>query len=321
MSQEIPARSEHLVIQTEDLDPAAAAWLNERCHLVKIPFTDAARLAESLPRAAGIIVRTYTKVDSDLLNRAPQLKVVARAGVGLDNIDLPQCRQRGIFVVSTPDANGSAVTELVFATLFDVLRPRATLSSPLPPDRWVAFRKELTAQRQLEGLTIGILGLGKVGSRVARVVWAFNARAIYHDIREIPESARAGASPVSLDQLLTQSDILTVHVDGRPENRHLLRAPHFSKLKPDVVFINTSRGHVIDTAALAAFLGSNAAARAIIDVHDPEPIAADNPLLPLASASLTPHIGAATAQAHANMSWVVRDVWRVLCNQQPLFPA
>ncbi len=309
------------MLQTEDLDGAAAAWLGQRCQLLKVPFTDAAGLARSLPKASGLIVRTYTKVDADLLNQAPLLKVVARAGVGLDNIDLPECQKRGIVVVSTPDANGSAVTELVFAMLFDVLRPRRTLSSALPPDQWVALRKELTAPRQLEGLTVGILGLGKVGSRVARVVAAFNARAIYHDIRDIPDAARAGATPVTLDQLLTQSDILTVHVDGRPENRHLLSAADFARLKPDVTFVNTSRGHVVDAGALGAFLRSHTGARAILDVHDPEPITQESPLMGLANAHLTPHIGAATAQAHANMSWVVRDVWRVLNNEAPQFPA
>ncbi len=315
------SRPELLVIQTEDLDAPAAAWLAQRCTLVHVPFSDTARLAESLPMAAGLIVRTYTKVDAQLLNRAPLLKVVARAGVGLDNIDLAQCRHRGITVVSTPDANGSAVTELLIATLLDILRPRLFLNTAIPPVQWVTLRKELTALRQLEGLTVGILGLGKVGARVARVVAAFNARAIYHDLREIPETARAGASPVSFDQLLAQSDILTIHVDGRPANRHLLAAAQFAKLKPSAIFINTSRGLVADTAALAAFLRANPAASAILDVHDPEPIAADNPLLGLPNARLTPHIGAATAQAHANMSWVVRDVWRVLNNEAPAFPA
>lgn len=309
------------VIRTEDLDTQAIAWLGERCELVHRPFQDVAALQSLLPRANGLVVRTYTNVDDALLSQAPNLRVVGRAGVGLDNIDLDACRSRGVAVVSTPDANSTAVVELVFAVLLDAIRPRLFLDGPLDASRWASVRKELIGRRQLDGMTLGVLGLGRVGSRVAKAAAAFGMRVLYHDLREIPEQQRHGATAVSSQRLLAESDALTVHVDGRAANRGLFGAPQFNSMKPDVLFVNASRGMVVDHHALAAFLRASPAARAMLDVHEPEPIASDNPLLGLANAHLMPHIGAATAKAHANMSWVVRDVWRVLSGERPEFPA
>jgi D-3-phosphoglycerate dehydrogenase len=310
-----------VVIQTEHLDAQAANWLAQRVNLSEIPFAEAARLRAALPAAQGLVVRTYTKVDADLLAHAPKLKVVARAGVGLDNIDVQACRARGVQVVYTPDANSSAVVELVFAVLLDAIRPRLFLDKPLDAAAWANLRKELLGRRQLETMTLGILGFGRVGSRVARVGAAFGMTVLYHDLRDIPESSRFGARPVSFEKLLTESDALTIHVDGRASNRNLLAEAQFGRMKPDAVFVNASRGMVVDHAALARYLAANPSASAILDVHEPEPIASDNPLLGLKNAHLMPHIGAATAKAHENMSWVVRDVWRVLEGVAPEHPA
>ncbi|XVJ58035.1 MAG: phosphoglycerate dehydrogenase [Tepidisphaera sp.] len=310
-----------VVIQTEHLDTQAADWLAQRVNLSEIPFAEAARLRAALPEAQGLVVRTYTKVDADLLAHAPRLKVVARAGVGLDNIDVQACRARGVQVVYTPDANSSAVVELVFAVLLDAIRPRLFLDKSLDAAAWANLRKELLGRRQLETMTLGILGLGRVGSRVARVGAAFGMTVLYHDLRDIPESSEFGARPVPFEKLLAESDALTIHVDGRASNRNLLAEAQFGRMKPDAVFVNASRGMVVDHAALARHLTANPSASAILDVHEPEPIAPDNPLLGLKNAHLMPHIGAATAKAHENMSWVVRDVWRVLEGVAPQHPA
>lgn len=312
--------SKPLAVVTEELDDAAFAWLAERCEAVRCAVNDAA-FPGLLARADGLVIRTYTRVDAALLANAPKLKVVGRAGVGLDRVDIPACTARGVRVLSTPDANSSAVAELVFAYALDALRPRLFLEKPIDEARWRALRGELTAAKQLEESTLGILGLGRVGGRVARIGVAMNMRVIYHDLREIAESERRGASPVGLDDLFAQSDVLTVHIDGRPGNKQFVSAPLLARLKADAVLINTSRGFVMDTAALAAFLKAHTAASAILDVHEPEPIDASNPLLGLPNAHLAPHLGAATAKAHKNMSWVVRDVWRVLSGEQPEFPA
>jgi phosphoglycerate dehydrogenase-like enzyme len=310
-----------LVLQTEALDLPARQWLAERAEVLETPFSTPGAMDPHLPRVEALVVRTYTRVDQALLDKAPRLRAVGRAGVGLDNIDVAACRARGVQVVYTPDANSSAVVELVFATLLDHLRPRTTLRHALDDAAWAKARKDLVAPRQLETLTIGILGLGRVGSRIARAATALNMRALYNDLLDIPADARHHATPVPLDDLLAQSDILTLHIDGRPSNRRFIDAARLARLKPDAVFVNMSRGMVVDHTALAEFLRRNPAAHAILDVHDPEPIAADNPLLPLPNARLLPHLGAATAQAHTNMSWVVRDVWRILAGEPPQFPA
>lgn len=309
--------SKPLVVQTEDLDAEPAAWLAERCELVVCPSTEP-RFWELLGRAAGLVVRTYTRVDRAMLALAPQLKVVGRAGVALENIDVPACRERGVRVVHTPGANTRAVVEFVTALMLDALRPRLFLEAAVQAERWHELRRIYVGKRQLDELTLGIYGFGRIGSAVARVGAALDMRVIYNDLLEIPESRRAGAEPVSPGRLLAESDILSVHVDYRPENRHLLNAAAFEVMKPDALFINTSRGFVVDPAALRAHLLANPSARAMVDVHDPdEPVTPAYPLLGVPGARITPHLASGTQKAKRNMSWVVRDVWRVLSGETP----
>jgi phosphoglycerate dehydrogenase-like enzyme len=310
-----------LVIQTEDLAAEAAAWLAERCEVVR-RGPDEHGFEELLARAQGLVIRTYTKVNAAMLEKAPRLRVVGRAGVGLENVDLAACRAQGVQVVHTPGANTRAVVEFVAAVMLDALRPRMQLIEPLDSEHWQQIRREFVARRELNELVLGVYGLGRIGSQVARLGQALDMRVIYHDLREIAEAERFGAQPVSRGDLLGQSDILSLHVDGRASNRSLLDAAAFAQLKASAVFINTSRGFVVEAGALAAFLRQHPSAQALIDVHDPqEPFGAAYPLLNLPNARLYPHLASGTAAAKLNMSWVVRDVWRVLRDEQPDFPA
>lgn len=311
-----------LVVQTEQLEPGPAAWLAQRCELVACPYTDAQRLDGLLARAEGLIVRTYTRVNASFLAKCPKLRAVGRAGVALDNIDVAACRARGVQVVHTPGANTRAVVELVAAFMVDALRPRERLERAIPEPDWHALRQRLTAARQLSDLTLGIYGLGRIGSGVARLGASLEMRILYNDLLEIPAPARHGAAPVSPAELLASSDILTVHVDARDQNRHLINAAALARLKRGAILINTSRGLVVDPHALSAWLRADPTARAYLDVHDPfEPITPDYPLLSVPNAVLTPHIASGTETAKTNMSWVVRDVWRVLSGEEPEFPA
>jgi phosphoglycerate dehydrogenase-like enzyme len=315
----VPSRP--LVIQTEELDPGPASWLAERADLQVCPHTDP-RFGTLIGLAEGLVVRTYTPVNRAMLERAPRLRVVGRAGVALENIDIPACRQRGIRVVHTPGANTRAVVEFVASLLADALRPRLYLTEAVLPEKWHDLRRVYVARRQMEEMTLGIYGFGRIGSAMARLGAALNMRVIYNDLIEIPDKRRAGATPVPIPQLLAEADVLTIHVDFRPENKHLLNAAAFARLKPDVLFINTSRGFVVDPAALRAFLLANPGASAMIDVHDPfEPIPADYPLLGVPNARLSPHLASGTETAKRNMSWVVRDVWRVLSGEEPEWEA
>lgn len=309
-----------LVIQTEQLEPAPAAWLAERCELVRCPQDDP-RFESLLPKADALVVRTYTQVDQALLDKAPNLRVVGRAGVALENIDVPACRARGVEVVHSPEANTRAVVEFVWSLIMARLRPFRPMRQPVDAARWHAIRAEDVLPRQLCELTLSIYGLGRIGKSMARVSRAMQMRTIFCDVLDIPESDRAGAEPVDPQTLLQEADILTLHVDSRASNRNLVDADALSKAKPNVLIINSSRGFVIDTDALGAFLRTHPEAHAILDVHEPEPPPPAYPLWNLTNATLTPHEAAATALARENMSWVVRDVWNVLTDKPPQFPA
>jgi D-3-phosphoglycerate dehydrogenase len=256
-------------------------------------------------------------VDEAMLEKAPMLRGVARAGVGLERIDVDACERRGVRVVHTPEANTQAVAEYVFALLFDALRPRAFLEKPLEERDWRQLRSDLRARRQLSDCTLGIVGMGKIGRRVAEIARAIRMRVIYHDLQEIPAALRAGAEPVSMDELLTRSDVISLHVDARPGNRNLINSAAFSRMRSDVVLVNTCRGFVIEPYACAEFFISHPGATALLDVHEPEPFDGRYPLLEIANVHLAPHIAAATSSANRAMSWVVRDLWRVLIGEVP----
>lgn len=305
---------------SESLSERPLDWLAERCDVARVRFDDPA-FDDALAVADGLVVRTYTVVDEDLLERSPRLRVVGRAGVALDNIDVPACRGRGVEVVHAPGANSSAVAEYVFALIFDALRPRAAMTRAMDLEEFNRVRGELLAPRQLEGMTLGVLGYGRIGARVGRIGRAFGMRVIYHDLLEITEDRRHGAEPVSRDELFERSEVLTVHIDDRPDNRRTLGAGAFGRMRGDVVFLNCARGLVVDPQALAGFMIDHPAAMALLDVHDPEPFGPTYPLLDIRNVHLFPHIAAATAAAKENMSWVVRDVVRVLEGERPEWAA
>jgi phosphoglycerate dehydrogenase-like enzyme len=310
-----------LVIQTETLDPVAQAWLREHADLRVCPHDDPA-FFEILPEARGLVVRTYTRVDRDLLDRAPELRVVGRAGVALENIDVQACRARGIEVVHTPAANTQAVVEFVLCLLLDTLRPRVFLEGPLEGKAWHDARNELQGECHLADLDVGILGFGRIGSRVGKVLTALGCHVRYHDVVDIPAEARHGCEPVSLEELQATSQVLSVHIDWREGNHHFVNAGFLRRLRPDCILVNTSRGLAIDPSALADWLAASPKARALLDVHDPhEPLDAGYPLLGVPNAHLAPHIAAATAPARLNMSWVVQDVVAVLEGREPMHRA
>jgi phosphoglycerate dehydrogenase-like enzyme len=144
---------------------------------------------------------------------------------------------------------------------------------------------------------------------------------IYHDLLEIPAARRFGAKPVSRAELAERADVVSVHVDGRKANRGVVDADFFKGCKDNVIFINTSRGFVVDNVALAEFMIAHRHATALLDVHEPEPFDQTYPLLDIENVHLAPHIASSTDLANANMSWVVKDVWRVLSGKKPEFPA
>ena len=308
------------IIQTEHLSPCPAAWLAERAKLIVCPY-DSPQFDEALVTADGLVVRTYTQVNQSLLDKAPRLKVVGRAGVALENIDIPLCRARGIEVVHSPGSNAQAVVEYVMCLLCDALRPRVTITEPVDSETWDQLRAQTFAKTQISEKTIGILGLGRIGKRIAQMMVSLGCEVLYNDIIAIPNDQQHGAREVSASELFQQSDVVTVHIDSRPGNHHFIDAALINVMKDDVLILNTSRGLAIDHAALAEFLRANENARAMIDVHDPEPFTAEYPLLGLPNVTLYPHLAGRTETALTNMSWVVRDVLAVLQGNPPKHPA
>jgi D-3-phosphoglycerate dehydrogenase len=310
-----------LVLVTEGSAAAPLAWLKERAHVVEAaPDTPAYDAA--LPDAAGLVVRTYTRVTAALLARGPNLRVVGRGGVGLENIDVAACRGRGVEVVYTPDANTRAVGDFVIGSALQLLRPWVPFRDrTYEPDEFKRVRDSVRGV-QLDELTIGVLGMGRIGRRVGHLAAnGFGARVIYNDLLDVRPHLTFPAAAVDKPALFREADVVTLHVDLRPGNRHLVGAPLLALMKPTAVLINTSRGEVLDAAALAAAVRGRRIAGAAVDVFDPEPPPADYPLLGLDNVLLTPHVAARTHTAVETMSWVVRDVVEVLSGREPKYPA
>lgn len=310
-----------LVLVTEDSDAAPLAWLKENARVVEAA-PDTPEFDATLPHAEGLVVRTYTRVNAALLARAPKLRVVGRGGVGLENIDVPACRARGVEVVYTPDANTLAVGDFVVGYMLQLLRPWAFFrDKAYTPAEFKRVRNEQRGV-QLNELTLGVLGMGRVGRRVGHVVAnGFGMRVIYHDLLDVRPHLTFPATAVDPPTLFREADVLTLHTDMRPGNEHLVGAPQLALMKPSAILINASRGEVLDTAALAAALRAKKLAGAAIDVYDPEPPGPDFPLLGMDNVLLTPHMAARTYTAVENMSWVVRDVLGVLAGRPPQSPA
>ncbi|MCC7350753.1 MAG: hypothetical protein IT446_09305 [Phycisphaerales bacterium] len=310
-----------VVLVTEGGDPRPLAWLKERARVIEAKVDEPA-YAAALGEAQGLSVRTYTRVDQALLERMPKLRVVGRGGVGLENIDVAACRSRGVEVVYTPDANTLAVGDYVVGYMLQLLRPWEFFSdAPYGPAEFKRIRNTVRG-RQLNELTIGILGMGRVGRRVGHLAAnGFGMRVLYNDLLDVSNQLMFPARSVEKEVLFAEADVLTIHVDMRPGNEHLVCRDQLSRMKPTSIVINTSRGEVLDAAALAEAIRSGKLFGAALDVFHPEPPGEDFPLLGLNNVLLTPHIAARTQTAMENMSWVVRDLIEVLEGRKPKYPA
>jgi len=310
-----------MILFTEPSDPVPLRWLKERAEVIE---SSEAReeFWEHLSRADGLVVRTYTKVNAAFLDLASRLRVVGRGGVGIENIDVKECRRRGIEVVYTPDANTLAVGDFVFGLIIRLVR-----DWPMIGDKALApadFKRVRNAARgrQLNEMTLGILGMGRVGRRVGHIaVNGFGMRVIYNDIVDVKSLLDFPAEAVEKDRLYRECDILSVHVDMRKGNENLVGAKEIGMMKKGAILLNTSRGEVLEINAVAGALKAGRLSAAAIDVYAPEPPGEDFPLLGMKNVILTPHLASRTNTAVENMSWVVRDVLAVLQGQKPKFPA
>ncbi|MBP0620211.1 hydroxyacid dehydrogenase [Cupriavidus consociatus] len=265
-----------------------------------------AELLDALPGAQALIVRNRTQVDAALLAGAPSLRVVGRLGVGLDNIDVEACRERGIRVIPAAGANARSVAEYVVATAALLLRGAYGSSAQVAAGQWP--RARLSGGREALGKTLGLVGFGDIGRQAAALAQAFGMQVVAHDpmlSAADPAWARTGVRSVALDTLLAQSDAVSLHVPLVAATRHLLDARRIAGMKRGAVLINTARGGVVDEAALAQALRDGHLGGAALDVFEHEPLPAGSVLADVPNLILTPHIGGVTQEANARVSMMI----------------
>jgi len=250
-----------------------------------------------LPLVADIdawVVRGETKVTRRLIDAAPRLRWVGRAGAGLDNIDVAAAKERGIEVMNVPGANSIAVAELAFGLLLALFRKLPEADASLRRGEWL---KSKLMGRELRGKTLGIVGTGKIGRAVAQRALAFEMKCVGYDPLVGPDAMRAaGVEPATLELLLAQSDVVSLHLPVTPETKSMFNAARLASMKKGAVLVNAARGALVDEAALLEALQSGHLAGAALDVFAVEPAGA-NPLLALPNVVASPHIGASTREA------------------------
>lgn len=271
-----------------------------------------ADLLEGLDGVHGLIVRNRTQVDAALLAAAGQLKVVGRLGVGLDNIDVECCRQRGIRVIPALGANARSVAEYVVTTAAVLLRGAYLSTAEVAAGKWP--RARLSDGREALGKTLGLVGFGDIGRRTAALAKAFGMEVVAHDpmlSAADPVWAATGVRCVTLDELLAEADAVSLHVPLVDATRNLIDVGRLAAMKSGAVLINTARGGVVDESALADALRAGHIGGAALDVFEAEPLAAGSPLVNAPNLILTPHIGGVTQEANARVSMMIANEVRI----------
>lgn len=265
-------------------------------------------LMKALVGCAGLVVRSETRVTSQLMDSAPALRVIGRAGVGVDNIDVPAATARGIVVMNAPDGNTITTAEHTMALLIALARRVPQANNSLKSGRW--DRKTFIGV-ELQGKTLGIVGMGRIGRTVASRARAFGMKIVAFDPFIAPEQARDSEIELtSLDEVLAIADFLTVHTPMTDETRGIIGADAFTKMKKGVRVINCARGGLVDEAALYDAIKSGIVAGAALDVFTKEPPPSDHPLLMLDEVVATPHLGASTTEAQEGVAFTVAEQMR-----------
>jgi D-3-phosphoglycerate dehydrogenase len=284
------------VLACDGIDPAAVKRIREAGHeVIEAKGLAAPDLITALKGCQGLLVRSATKVTADVLAGAPDLRVVVRAGTGLDNVDRAAADARGVVVLNTPDANTISVAEITFGMLLALERHLASAAADLRAGRW---EKSKYAGRELHGRTLGVIGFGRIGREVANRARAFGMSVLVFD--ELVRKGPAGfewVRHVEREALLREADVVTLHVPLTERTRHSLSTREFESMKPDAVLVNASRGGVVDETALHDALTSGRLRAAAIDVFEREPVLPDHPLLRLPNVLALPHLGASTSEA------------------------
>jgi glyoxylate reductase len=260
-------------------------------------------LLELARDADGILSLLTDPIDGELLDTLTSVRVVSNFAVGFDNIDVPACTERGVAACITPDVLTDTTADFAFALLLSVARRVHESASSVPRGEWKTWEPLGFIGQDVFGSTIGIIGMGRIGLAVAKRATGFGMTILYSDMSRNEDAERdTGARKVDIDQLLRDSDFVSVHTPLTEETRHLIGAKQLAIMKPTSVLINTARGPVVDTDALVDALESGEIWAAGLDVTDPEPLPADHPLLGHPRTIVAPHIASATRDTRDSMA-------------------
>ncbi len=286
--------SKPVVLIAESLSPATIEALGPDFEVRECDGADRAALLAAIGDADALLVRSATKVDAEALAAAPRLKVVARAGVGLDNVDVKAATQSGVMVVNAPTSNIVSAAELAVALMLAAARHISPAHAALRGGEW---KRSKYTGTELYEKTVGIVGLGRIGVLVAQRLSAFGMSVIAYDpYVQAGRAAQMGVRLVDLDTLLAESDFMSVHLPKTPETVGLIGDEQLHRVKPSLVLVNAARGGIVDESALYAALKEGRVAAAGLDVFASEPCT-DSPLFELENVVATPHLGASTDEA------------------------
>lgn len=291
------------VLVTDDVDPDGVALLlaEPELEVDEVPTLPREQLLERIGDYDAVVGRSATRISRELLDRATKLKVIGRAGVGIDNIDVDTATRLGVAIINAPAGNSVAVAELLFGVLLNRQRHLTRADSSMHEGRWE--RADLLG-RELKGKTIAIIGLGRIGTEVASRAHAFGMTVTAYDpyvSEERFKSCRVRRC-ATLEAALDDADVLTVHVPLTDETTGMIGKRELARLRPGAVVANLARGGIIEESALAAALTSGLIAGAAVDVFVKEPVKPDHPLRSAPNIVLTPHLGASTAEAQRNVA-------------------
>ena len=302
--------------------PSSVLGLLEAEHTVDLYTGDGAIPRDELIRRVrdkdALICVLSDKIDGELLDAAPALKIVATIAVGYDNLDVPAARRRGVVATNTPDVLTEATAELTWALILGIARRVAEGDRLIRAGGWKRWGLDFMLGMELRGKQLGIVGAGRIGRAVAAKAPAFGMRVVF--AKRERNGAAPSANEMSLDELLVTSDIVSLHAPSTPETRHLINKRTLARMKRSAILVNTARGALVDEEALAWALSEHLIAGAALDVYEREP--ADQPLLKdFENVLLVPHLGSATRETRTAMAELaVRNVLAVLGGDAPLTP-
>ena len=299
---------------------AARQYLIERGYEL-IERSDKVCDTDALSVCDGIVARAVPLIGEEDLKKAPHLKVIGRYGVGVDNIDVEACTRHGVQVTNAPLSNYISVAEHAWMFIMECAKNVTEVNELFRGERHYFNARNTNSGHDLFGKTVGILGLGRIGRRLAQMASGFEMNIIAYDPYVSQEQAPDGVTMMPRDDVLKNSDFVSLHLPATPETRHSIGRAEFEMMKPTAYFINCARGSIVDEAALIDALQSGVIAGAGIDVYETEPPAADNPLLYMSNVVCTPHLAGGTKEANDRMGLhAAQGVHEVLSGQKPTWP-